>query len=197
VAVKEAVFPFNKFDVDTILGPEMKSTGEVMGIDESFGMAFAKAEISAGAPIPAQGTIIVTVNDGDKPNVTPIVRRFHDLGFRILATHGTARYLRARGIPVERVFKVGEGRPNLVDLIVSREVDLLINTPLGKKSQYDDYAMRRAAITHKVPYCTTLSAAAAAAEAAIALRSRRREVRSLQERFAALEMVEAGTTRGS
>jgi carbamoyl-phosphate synthase large subunit len=183
VAVKEAVFPFNKFDVDIILGPEMRSTGEVMGFDESFGMAFAKAEISAGAPLPTEGTVAITVNDPDKPTVTPIARRFHDLGFRIVATEGTWRYLRARGVPAERVFKVGEGRPNIVDLLISDEIQLLINTPLGKKSQYDDYAMRRGAIARRLPYCTTMSAASAAAEAVIAQRSRRRQVRSLQERF--------------
>jgi carbamoyl-phosphate synthase large subunit len=183
IAVKEAVLPFNKFDVDIILGPEMRSTGEVMGFDESFGMAFAKAEISAGSPVPSQGTVCVTVNERDKPTVTAIVRRFHDLGFRVLATSGTHRYLRARGIPSEPVFKVGEGRPNIVDLMISGEIQLLINTPLGKKSQYDDYAMRRMAITRKIPYVTTMSAASAACDAAIALRSRRREVRSLQDRF--------------
>jgi carbamoyl-phosphate synthase large subunit len=183
VAVKEAVFPFNKFDVDIILGPEMRSTGEVMGFDESFGMAFAKAEISAGAPLPTEGTLVLTVNDSDKATVTPIARRFHDLGFRILATEGTCRYLRARGIPAERVFKVGEGRPHILDLLISGEIALLINTPLGKKSQFDDYAMRRGAITRKVPYCTTMSAASAACDAVIALRWRTRQVRSLQERF--------------
>ncbi|MEX2284478.1 MAG: carbamoyl-phosphate synthase large subunit [Gemmatimonadota bacterium] len=183
VSVKEAVFPFNKFDVDIILGPEMRSTGEVMGIDESFGMAFAKAELSAGNSLPTEGTVVVTVNDQDKPTVTQIARRFHELGFRVLATGGTARYLRARGVPVDLVLKVGEGRPNLVDFIISGDVQLLINTPLGKKSQFDDYAMRRAAIVHKIPYCTTMSAASAASDAVIALRSRRREVRSLQERY--------------
>jgi carbamoyl-phosphate synthase large subunit len=183
VAVKEAVFPFNKFDVDVLLGPEMRSTGEVMGIDESFGMAFAKAQISTGVSLPAKGTVAVTVNDSDKAAVTAIIRRFHDLGFAIRATGGTAKYLRARGIPAAPIFKVGEGRPHIVDALISGEIDLLINTPMGKKSQYDDYAMRRAAITRKVPYCTTLSAASAAAEAAIALRARTREVRSLQERF--------------
>jgi carbamoyl-phosphate synthase large subunit len=200
VSVKEAVFPFNKFDVDIILGPEMRSTGEVMGIDESFGMAFGKAELSAGMHMPSEGTLIVTVNDHDKPNVTPIIRRFHDFGFRILATGGTARYLRARGIPVETVFKVNEGRPHIVDHIISGEIALLINTPLGKKSQYDDYAMRRAAIAYKTPYCTTLSAASAACDAAIAMRSRRKQVKSLQERYAALagagEVVVAGRDRG-
>jgi carbamoyl-phosphate synthase large subunit len=191
VAVKEAVFPFNKFDVDVILGPEMRSTGEVMGIDESFGMAFAKAEISAGMPMPTHGAVCVTVNDSDKPTVTPIIRRFHDLGFEVLATAGTWKYLRARGIPATRVFKVGEGRPHLVDMMISGEISLLINTPLGKKSQFDDYAMRRAAITRKVPYVTTLSAASAACDAAIALRSRRRDVTSLQERFGSIASVGA------
>jgi carbamoyl-phosphate synthase large subunit len=183
IAVKEAVLPFNKFDVDIILGPEMRSTGEVMGFDESFGMAFAKAALSAGGPVPTTGTVCVTVNDRDKASVTPIVRRFHDLGFRIVATGGTCRYLRARGIPAEHLFKVGEGRPNIVDQMISGGIQLLINTPLGKKSQFDDYAMRRMAITRKIPYCTTLSAASAACDAAIALRSRSREVRSLQDRF--------------
>jgi carbamoyl-phosphate synthase large subunit len=183
VAVKEAVFPFDKFNVDIILGPEMRSTGEVMGFDESFGMAFAKAQISAGASLPTAGAIVVTVNDRDKPTVTPIARRFHELGFSIRATGGTARYLRARGVPAEPIFKVGEGRPDISDGIISGEVQLLINTPLGKKSQYDDYAMRRTAIAYKIPYCTTMSAASAAADAVIALTRRRREVRTLQERF--------------
>ncbi|MBW3553459.1 MAG: carbamoyl-phosphate synthase large subunit [Gemmatimonadetes bacterium] len=184
VAVKEAVFPFDKFNVDVILGPEMRSTGEVMGFDESFGMAFAKAQISAGDPLPTSGTVVVTVNDHDKPTVTPIARRFHELGFTIRATGGTARYLRSRGVPARPIFKVGEGRPDIADGIISGEVQLLINTPLGKKSQYDDYAMRRTAITYKIPYCTTMSAASAAADAVIALTRRRRDVRSLQEWYA-------------
>jgi carbamoyl-phosphate synthase large subunit len=184
VAVKEAVFPFDKFNVDVILGPEMRSTGEVMGLDESFGMAYAKAQISAGASLPTTGTVVVTVNDNDKPTVTPIVRRFHELGFTIRATGGTARYLRARGVPADPIFKVGEGRPDIADGIISGEVQLLINTPLGKKSQYDDYTMRRTAIAYRIPYCTTMSAASAAADAVIALTRRRREVRTLQERFA-------------
>ncbi|MEX0893671.1 MAG: carbamoyl-phosphate synthase large subunit [Gemmatimonadota bacterium] len=189
VAVKEAVFPFNKFDVDIILGPEMRSTGEVMGFDASFGMAFAKASISAGSALPSSGTVCVTVNDADKANATTILRRFHDAGFRVLATEGTHRYLRARGVPAELVFKVGEGRPNIVDLLISGEIDLLINTPLGRQSQFDDFALRRAAITYRRPYCTTLSAAAAAVDAAVALASRRREVMSLQERYAGVPLV--------
>jgi carbamoyl-phosphate synthase large subunit len=182
VAVKEAVFPFTKLPgVDTILGPEMRSTGEVMGLADSFGMAFAKAQIAADGSLPLAGGIFVTVNDSDKPTVLPIARRFHEMGFRLTATEGTARYLRARGVPAERVAKVHEGRPNAIDLIVSGEVQLLINTPLGKFTQADDYAIRRAALMHRVPYTTTMSAASAACDAIIALRSRTGSVRSLQE----------------
>ena len=182
VAVKEAVFPFAKFPgVDTRLGPEMRSTGEVMGIADSFGMAFAKAQASADGQLPLSGSVFVTVNDHDKPTVVPIARRFHELGFRILATEGTQRYLRARGVPAERVLKVYEGRPNGIDLMLSGQVHLLVNTPLGKLTQQDDYAMRRAALQHGVPYTTTMSAASAACDAIIALKSRRLEVCSLQE----------------
>jgi carbamoyl-phosphate synthase large subunit len=182
VAVKEAVFPFTKLPgVDTVLGPEMRSTGEAMGLADSFGMAFAKAQIAAEGSLPLEGTIFVTVNDADKPTVLPIARRFHELGFRILATEGTQRYLRGRGVPAERVMKVHEGRPNAIDLIVSGDVHLLINTPLGKFTQVDDYAIRRAALVHRVPYTTTMSAASAACDAIIALRSRTGSVRSLQE----------------
>jgi carbamoyl-phosphate synthase large subunit len=186
VAVKEAVFPFNKLEVDPLLGPEMRSTGEAMGFDDSFGMAFAKAQVSAGMSLPQGGTVIITVNDGDKPTITPIARRLSDMGFRLMATEGTARYLRQRGLRCDRVFKVNEARPNMVDHLISGEVALLINTPLGKESQYDDYATRRAAIQYGVPYITTMSAANAAADAILALRSRVREVRSVQERTAGL-----------
>jgi carbamoyl-phosphate synthase large subunit len=183
VAVKEAAFPFSRFDVDTLLGPEMRSTGECMGFDDSFGMAFAKAQASAGNHLPEDGgTLIVTVNDGDKPTVTPILRRFHDMGFEILATGGTREYLTRLGVPSRRIYKVGEGRPHIVDAIVSGEVDLLINTPLGKKSQFDDYAMRRAAISYNIPYLTTMSATSAACDALLALKTRAHRVTSLQER---------------
>jgi len=182
VAVKEAVFPFTKLPgVDTVLGPEMRSTGEAMGLADSFGMAFAKAQIAAEGSLPLEGAVFVTVNDHDKATVLPIARRLHELGFRILATEGTERYLRGRGVPAERVMKVHEGRPNAIDLIVSGEVHLLINTPLGKFTQADDYAIRRAALVHRVPYTTTMSAASAACDAIIALRSRTGSVRSLQE----------------
>ena len=182
VSVKEAVFPFNKFvGTDPVLGPEMRSTGEVMGIADSFGSAFAKAQLGAGNGLPLGGTILVTVNDSDKPNVTPIARRFHEMGFTLFATGGTARYLRARGIPVSRVFKVHEGRPNCLDMIVNGDVQLLVNTPLGKHAQWDDYTLRQAAIRHRVAYTTTLSAASAASDAILSLRSRPPSVRSLQE----------------
>ncbi|MDX2122081.1 MAG: carbamoyl-phosphate synthase large subunit [Gemmatimonadota bacterium] len=182
VAVKEAVFPFNKLHgVDLILGPEMRSTGEVMGIAESFGMAYAKAQHAADGALPLEGGVFVTVNDHDKVTVVPIARRLHELGFRIYATEGTARHLRVRGIPAERVLKVYEGRPNAIDLLLSGQIRLLINTPLGKLTQQDDYTIRAAALAHRVPYTTTMSAASAACDAIIALKSRERTVCSLQE----------------
>jgi carbamoyl-phosphate synthase large subunit len=167
----------------------MRSTGEVMGFDDSFGMAFAKAQVSAGNPLPASGQIIVTVNERDQKTVTPMVRRLRDLGFEILATRGTQASLKALGLPSKLVYKVGEGRPDIVDHIVTGDIALLINTPLGKKSQYDDYAIRRAAITYKVPYLTTMSATSAACDALIAMRTRTKEVRSLQERIASLQVA--------
>ncbi len=182
VSVKEAVFPFAKFPgVDVRLGPEMRSTGEVMGIADSFGMAFAKAQASVDGALPLSGRVFITVNNHDKDAVVPIARRFQELGFDLVATTGTAAHLKQRGIPVERVLKVHEGRPNGIDLILSGQVHLLINTPLGKLTQQDDYSMRRAALQHGVPYTTTLSAASAACDAIIALKSRPGEVRSLQE----------------
>jgi carbamoyl-phosphate synthase large subunit len=182
VSVKEAVFPFDKFaGTDPILGPEMRSTGEVMGISDSFGSAFAKAQLAASNGLPLTGAILVTVNDNDKGKVTPIARRFHEMGFRLFATGGTAQYLRARGIPVSPVLKVHEGRPNCMDMIVNGEVQLLVNTPFGKHAQRDDYTLRQAAIRHHVAYTTTMSAASAASDAILSLRSRTPTVRSLQE----------------
>ena len=185
IAVKEATLPFDRFDVDVVLGPEMRSTGEVMGFDDSFGMAFAKAQLAAGNVLPESGRVIVTVNDDDKETMTPIVRRLQDLGFEIAATEGTREHLRRLGVRSALANKVGEARPDIVDQIVSGEVALLVNTPLGRKSQYDDYAMRRAAITHRVPYITTMSALSAACDALIGLRGRERRVRTVQERLEA------------
>jgi len=182
VSVKEAVFPFNKFPgTDPVLGPEMRSTGECMGISDSFGSAFAKAQLAASNGLPLEGVVLITVIDSDKPTVTPIARRFHEMGFKITATAGTAAYLRARGIPAQRVFKVHEGRPNCLDMIVNRDVQLLINTPMGKHAQLDDYLLRQAAIVNRVSYTTTMSAASAACDAILSLKSRQSRVRSLQE----------------
>jgi carbamoyl-phosphate synthase large subunit len=182
ISVKEAVFPFNKFrEFDPILGPEMRSTGEVMGISDSFGSAFGKAQLSADNVLPTEGAIFITVNDSDKRGVTPIARRFYEMGFRLVATSGTAKYLRGRGIPTESVLKIYEGRPNGVDLMLNGEIKLMINTPLGKESQRDDYTMRQAAIANHVAYTTTLSAANAACDAILSLRSRPSSVLSLQE----------------
>jgi carbamoyl-phosphate synthase large subunit len=187
VSVKEAVFPFNKFPgTDPVLGPEMRSTGEVMGISDSFGAAFAKSQLAASNGLPLEGVVLITVTDSDKPTVTPIARRFHEMGFRVVATAGTAAYLRARGIPADRIFKVHEGRPNCLDMIVNRDAKLLINTPLGKHAQVDDYLLRQAAIVNRVSYTTTMSAANAASDAILSLRSRKPTVRCLQEWHAML-----------
>src|SRR4029079_7354503 len=187
VSVKEAVFPFTKFrEFDPILGPEMRSTGEVMGVASTFGTAFAKAQLAADNRLPSEGTILLTVNDFDKDAVTPIARRFHEMGFNLLGTEGTAKHLRGRGIPVSRVFKVHEGRPHGIDLILNGDVQMLINTPFGKHAQQDDYTLRQAAIAHGVAYTTTLSAANAACDAILAMRSRAPSVRSLQEWHATL-----------
>ncbi len=183
VSVKEAVFPFNKFrEFDPVLGPEMRSTGEVMGIDDEFGAAFLKSQLAADNALPRDGAVFMTVNDSDKPIAGKLATQFHELGFRVLATSGTAAYLRSLEVPVETVLKVHEGRPNGVDLILNGDVQLLINTPLGKHAQVDDEKLRQAAIANHVPYTTTLSAASAACEALVARRLREPEVVSLQER---------------
>ena len=181
-AVKSPVFPFNKFrGVDTILGPEMRSTGEVMGVSTSYGQAFAKAQLAAGQKLPLKGTIFLSVNDRDKRQVGPLGKDLKALGFRLLATRGTAAALEAAGIEAEPVFKVNEGRPNIVDLVKTRKIDLIINTPLGRESFYDEKSIRRAAIRHNIPCITTLSAAHAAALGIKALLDQRPEVGALQD----------------
>ncbi len=186
-SVKEAVFPFNKFrEFDPVLGPEMRSTGEVMGIADSFGVAFSKAQLGAGNGLPLEGAVLITVNEHDKPTAADLAVRFKAMGYHLMATIGTARFLEARGLEVELVRKVHEGRPNLMDKLVNGQVQLLINTPLGKHAQMDDYSMRQAAIALKVPYTTTLSAASAACDAIAALRTGVPGVQSLQEWHAAL-----------
>ena len=182
VSVKESVFPFARFPgVDPLLGPEMRSTGEVMGIDRDFGLALAKASLAAGTALPLGGRVILSVNDRDKPTVVPIAERLARMGFEILASEGTCAFLQRHGVPSTRVFKVNEGRPDMVDLIKNGEVALLVNTPLGKKSQYDDYALRRAALRYEIPYITTTSGALASASGIAALRRERLRVRALQD----------------
>jgi carbamoyl-phosphate synthase large subunit len=180
--VKSPVFPFNKFfGVDTLLGPEMKSTGEVMGIGPSFGVAFAKAQIAAGSPLPRYGTIFLSVNDNDKGLLLPIAREFASLGFLLVATSGTHKFLSEHGVDTGFVFKAGEGTPNVVDAIKKREIDLIINTPLGRQSRFDEKAIRRTASQCLVPCITTLSGARAAANAIRTLQNEPLTVRSLQE----------------
>ena len=180
--VKEVVLPFVKFPgMDTLLGPEMRSTGEVMGISDRFGWAYAKAQMGAGSTLPLEGTVFVSVNDNDKPTVVPIARSLADLGFRLFSTRGTASFLQERGINARAIDKVGEGRPNPVDYIVNGEIQLIINTPTGKTAFVDRGAIRRAAAAYGVPTLTTLSAASAAVEAIRAMRAEPLAVRSLQE----------------
>ena len=180
-SVKSPVFPFNKFrGVDTILGPEMRSTGEVMGVAKSFGQAFAKAQLAAGQRLPRKGSIFLSVSDHDKRHVGPLAKELHSLGFRLIATRGTAAALEAAGVPAEPVYKVNEGRPNIVDLVKTGKVDMVINTPLGRESFYDEKSIRRAAIRYNIPCITTLSAANAAARGIRALVEQALEVSPLQ-----------------
>jgi carbamoyl-phosphate synthase large subunit len=182
VFVKTPVFPFVRFPgVDTILGPEMKSTGEVMGGAPTFGMAFAKAQISAGVRLPSAGAAFISVNNYDKPGVVPIARDLKAAGFKLIATRGTANFLRAHGLDAEIVFKVNEGRPHVGDEILNNHVQLVINTPLGRESFFDDRTVRRIAMMHNVPCITTLTGAAAAVNAIRAMHTEGLTVRALQE----------------
>jgi len=181
-AVKEVVLPFVKFpNVDPLLGPEMKSTGEAMGLAEDFGLAFAKASLGCGMALPSQGRVLITVNDNDKQRVVPIARELAALGFELLATPGTAAALRAAGLSVETVPKDPGRSPNVGDIIQKRRVDLVINTPFAGNSLSDGALMRRLAVQHNVPYCTTLTAAAAAVQAIRSLRQGRPRPLALQD----------------
>ena len=181
-AVKSPVFPFNKFrGIDTILGPEMRSTGEVMGVSSTFGLAFAKAQLAAGQRLPLEGIVFISVNDHDKKHVASVVKDLAAAGLKILATRGTATALTRAGIEVEAVFKVNEGRPNVVDLIKTGKIQLVINTPLGRESFYDERSIRRAAVRYNVPCITTLSAASAAARGIRAMSGHAVEVAALQD----------------
>ncbi|WP_297367070.1 carbamoyl-phosphate synthase large subunit [Acidocella sp.] len=184
VAVKEAVFPFGRFpNVDTLLGPEMKSTGEVMGLDTNFARAFAKAQLAAGEGLPVSGTAFLSVKETDKAAILPVARRLAEIGFAIVATAGTAKKLEEAGIPVKRVNKVLEGRPHCVDAIRSGEIQLIINTALGAQSVADSFDIRRSALTHNVPNFTTISGARAAAHAIAALKAGTLDVAPLQSYF--------------
>ncbi len=188
VAVKEAVLPFAKFpNVDSVLGPEMKSTGEVMGIDADFGLAFAKSQIAASGSLPTGGTAFLSVREKDKLAVVALATRLAALGFSLLATEGTAEVIQRAGVPVERVYKVTEGfRPHIVDRMKNGEVSMLINTPEGRSARLDSYSIRRTAVTMGIPHFTTMAAAEAAAEAIGALRTQQMAIRSLQEYHAAV-----------
>lgn len=183
-SVKESVFPFNKFPgVDIILGPEMRSTGEVMGIDADLPMAFAKSQLAASAPLPVKGSIFISVTSADKVEITPVAKQFAEMGYRILATHGTANHFREQGIPVTDVPKIQEGRPNLLDYMKNGEVQLIINTPSGKGSRTDEGKIRAAAVANRVTCITTIPAAYAAVAACRALREREITVTPLQSWF--------------
>ncbi|MDD5284272.1 MAG: carbamoyl-phosphate synthase large subunit [Desulfuromonadaceae bacterium] len=186
--VKESVFPFNMFpEVDPVLGPEMRSTGEVLGLAASYGMAFYKAQEATNGSLPLKGTVLITVAERDRNGVLEAARRFVELGFDILATQGTADYLTSHGISAKSVLKLHEGRPNVADAISNSEVHLVINTPSGKSSVHDDSYIRKAAIKHKIPYITTTAAAVAAAEGIAARKNGKEEIRSLQEYHASIQ----------
>jgi carbamoyl-phosphate synthase large subunit len=190
VCVKEVVLPFNRFaGSDALLGPEMRSTGEVMGIARDFPTAFAKAQAAAGAQLPNTGTAFITVADGDKPAATGVATVLHDLGFRIVATRGTAQAIRKMGIPAQEINKIGEGSPHVVDWIEDGQVDLVVNTPVGTGARTDGYEIRTAAISRGIPCITTMAGAMAAARAIAAARRGAPEVISLQEIHASSPVV--------
>jgi carbamoyl-phosphate synthase large subunit len=185
--VKEAVFPFNMFpEVDPLLGPEMRSTGEVLGMADNYGEAFFKAEEAAAQLLPLKGTVLITVAEHDRPGALEAARRFAELGFQIIATSGTRDYLRRHGIMARPILKLHEGRPHIADAIKSGEIHLVVNTPAGKLSIYDDSYIRKAAIKHKVPYITTTTAAVATARGIAAVRRGRGPVKSLQQYHAGI-----------
>lgn len=190
VGVKEAVFPFNMFpEVDPLLGPEMRSTGEVMGIAESFGLAFYKAQAATGTKLPLEGNVLLTVADKDKSALGPIAKRIKDLGFKIYATEGTSRHLSAQGIENVEINKIPEGRPNIADAIKNKDIQLIINTPVGKSSKYDDSFIRKMAIQHKIPYVTSMMAAEASVEGIDAAKKGNIAPRSLQDYYQELSKV--------
>ena len=182
VSVKKPVLPFNRFPgEDALLGPEMKSTGEVMGRDLDFGRALAKAHLGSGEPLPARGTVFLSIRDDDKRSITFMAKKLAELGYGLIATRGTARFLRRNGIRVREVFKVHEGRPHIVDHMENGEVQLVINTPLGRQTEYDEKAIRERAVALGIPVITTVAGAIAAVSGLEALRRGPLSVTSLQE----------------
>jgi carbamoyl-phosphate synthase large subunit len=182
VSVKEAVFPFNMFpEVDPVLGPEMRATGEVMGIDTDFGLAFFKAQESSGTKLPTEGNVLVTVTDKDKPELVPIAAKLAKLGFKIFATENTQRFLKEKNVDSGLIKKLHEGRPNISDAIKNKEIQLIINTPIGRMSVHDDSYIRMLAIQYKIPYVTTMAAAQATVDGIDAVKSRQTQPKSLQE----------------
>ncbi|TDA30751.1 MAG: carbamoyl phosphate synthase large subunit [Archaeoglobi archaeon] len=182
LSVKEAVFPFIKLPgVDPVLGPEMRSTGEVMGIDYNFGLAYYKAELGAGMKIPTSGNVLISVKDRDKPKIVPVAKRLSEFGFKIYATENTAKYLKEHGIEAEIALKVSQGRPNIIDMIINGQIHLIINTPSGGRGKTEGYEIRRAAIEYGIPYVTTIPGAIAVVKAIEAVKSGNLSVKSLQE----------------
>jgi carbamoyl-phosphate synthase large subunit len=182
LSVKEAVLPFDRFpDVDTLLGPEMKSTGEVMGIGTDFGLAYAKAQLGAGQRLPRSGTVFISVGDDDKTAILPVAREFADMGFAILATDGTWAHLTGSGIPAERINKVSQGQPHAGDAIRNGHIQLIINTGTGDAPRRDGYTIRRAALKFKVPYATTAAGALAVCRGVAALREKPFSVKPIQD----------------
>jgi carbamoyl-phosphate synthase large subunit len=182
VSVKEAVMPFNRFpDVDILLGPEMKSTGEVMGIDEDLGSAYAKAQLGAGQNLPLCGTVFISVKDRDKSTALGVATQLYDIGFTLMTTRGTGKYFKDNGIPSRIVNKVSAGRPHVVDAVMNREIQLIINTGFGNETKRDGYHLRRAAIKYNIPYTTTLAGAVAMTTAIAAMKQKDLSVKSLQE----------------
>ena len=180
-AVKEAVFPFLKFPgTDTLLGPEMLSTGEVMGISDDFGIAFAKSQIAAGNTLPVEGNVFFSVKDADKQRAVDIAQKFHRMGFKILATKGTCIEFIRNNIPTEFVLKVAEGRPSVVDLLISKKIDLVINTAIGRQAVTDSFSIRRTALEKNVPYVTTMRGASAVVNAIEAMKNEKISVKPIQ-----------------
>ncbi len=188
MCVKESVFPFARFPgVDVILGPEMKSTGEAMGIDSDFARAFAKSQLSAGSTIPLKGTVFVSVKESDKPAIVPAIKQLLELGFSVVATRGTAQYLQGAGLEVDVVNKVREGRPHIVDMLKDHKIALVINTTEGSQSISDSFSIRRTALLNKIPYYTTIAGARAFAQAIAAIKGGQGlDVKSIQSYFAGI-----------